>query len=1132
MPGFLVALGAVFAALAMPPLSAQVVAQRYEEPGSHTFTVPVGVSEITVQAWGGGGRGGPASGNGRNFAGGGGGGALASSTLPVTAGQVFDLRVGAGSSSAGAGEISWFGDPALLRAAGGESVPTNDNAGGVGGQAANSIGDVTFDGGTGGQARGRSAGGGGSSAGTGQPGNDAGGSAGATAPAGGGDGGDGSTSDNGAGQAGEQPGGGGGGATSFFDSFDGGAGGDGLVVVRYTLPPAELIAEYRMEQADWTGATGEVSDDSGNGRDATPVGGATTAVTDPALPGNPGTCRYGEFDGIDDGVDQPGAWLEGLPAVTVMAWVYNAAPLSGNDRGVFFTGPTGPGRDNRLGMRYDTVGFFGGGSNVIKASISTTACPDDEECVQIETDSGLMARDRWQHLAMTWQTGGELKVYVDGVRAGTTAELGQGTGGVIDAVSALNIAQGAKGARWQGRIDEFRVFRGALTASEIDDWRNRTFPCDAIVPEHIRLLHPATGLTCRPESITVQACADAACASLLSEEVTVTLTSPAGNWSVDPVTFTGSTIVSLLVPSPGTVMLDAVSDPEANSPTRCFAGGTETCLMEWFDTGFVIDAPDHVAATNQTVSIAAVRTDDASRSCAPAFAGETRTIGFWSGYANPASGTLPVALEGTAIAGAAPGTGIDVAFDGSGTGMLSLAYPDAGEMLLRARYEGTGQEAGLVMIGSDAFVTRPAGFDLEVPGNPGAAGAAGPVFTSAGTPFEVTVTAHNAAGDATPNFGRETPAESVALESALLAPTGGASPPLGGNFGPFGEDCEGNAAAAGTACGRFSWPEVGIVEPLPRLADGTYLGTADVVGPPGAPLGRFIPAYFTLDGATLVDRVEVAGCASPFTYFGERIGLDWLLGARSAAGSMTTNYAGDFAKLGVAGLGLGGNEPLVVDVASITWTAGSGAAAAEVHVERDAPREPLDDFRVGTAPVDGDGVVLAAPDVDLDDDGVDDHGLIGATSLRYGRLRIENAVGSELGPLVLPVTALEFRDSTWQPNVDDDCTALSLADEVGLVSSGGDDADGTATVSVGGGTTSIQEADPVTLAAGEAGFTFSAPGAVGWVDLTLLLGDRWPFLRDDLDDDGGHDDDPQARAAFGLFDGDPNRILLQEIDPR
>lgn len=196
-----------------------------------------------------------------------------------------------------------------------------------------------------------------------------------------------------------------------------------------------------------------------------------------------------------------------------MAWVYNTDELAGNDRGVFFTDDAN-GQDNRLGLRYDTDGLYGDGSNVIKASVFTDECNTNQECLQVETISDVMARDRWQHLAMTWTTDGEIKVYVDGAEVETSGTRGSGGTGTLAGVQFLEIGQGSKNAKWQGRIDEFRIYGVALTEAEIMAEKSRAFPCSGFGPNHIRLSHPGEGLTCSSSQITVSACANEDCSEL------------------------------------------------------------------------------------------------------------------------------------------------------------------------------------------------------------------------------------------------------------------------------------------------------------------------------------------------------------------------------------------------------------------------------------------------------------------------------------------------------------------------------------------------------------------------------------------------------------------------------------------
>lgn len=218
--------------------------QRFTSSG--TFTVPAGVTSITVECWGGGGAGG-GNNSTADGGGGGGGGAYSRRTLSVIPGTSYSYVIGAGGTGASgsdgtAGGDTWFGSAATVMAKGGSGglrvTGGLPGAGGAGGSAAASVGDVKYSGGNGG--RGRN-----SNTGRGGPGGSSAGTAAngvsgpdpwatvtaAAAPSGGGKGGDGGT---GAGLAGSLPGGGGGG--SGEGNVAGGNGAGGQIIISYAPP--------------------------------------------------------------------------------------------------------------------------------------------------------------------------------------------------------------------------------------------------------------------------------------------------------------------------------------------------------------------------------------------------------------------------------------------------------------------------------------------------------------------------------------------------------------------------------------------------------------------------------------------------------------------------------------------------------------------------------------------------------------------------------------------------------------------------------------------------------------------------------------------------------------------------------
>jgi hypothetical protein len=224
--------------------------QTYSTPGTYTFTVPAGVTTVTVKAWGGGGGGGHSDdGNSGQSSGGGGGGGggYRTGTFTVSGGQIITVVVGGGGVGANddgeagtsGGNSSAAHSSGTITANGGagggagvnETTPGSGGAGGSG-----SGGSGGFTGGTG-AAGGASTGGkGGGGAGDANNGGNGTGrtTGGAGGTASGGEGGDGGNSSD-DGDNGATYGGGGGGTGDDASTNDiGGDGGNGGVVLSWT----------------------------------------------------------------------------------------------------------------------------------------------------------------------------------------------------------------------------------------------------------------------------------------------------------------------------------------------------------------------------------------------------------------------------------------------------------------------------------------------------------------------------------------------------------------------------------------------------------------------------------------------------------------------------------------------------------------------------------------------------------------------------------------------------------------------------------------------------------------------------------------------------------------------------------
>ncbi|HVL76242.1 MAG TPA: DUF11 domain-containing protein [Noviherbaspirillum sp.] len=382
-------------------------------------------------------------------------------------------------------------------------------------------------------------------------------------------------------------------------------------------------------------------------------------------------------------------------------------------------------------------------------------------------------------------------------------------------------------------------------------------------------------------------------------------------------------------------------------PTRLHASQVRTETMQFALTC-------HNPATNAGVRAAFSAVSAALPLCAPN--GATPSGAYWS---------------------STTGNSNNISFPGGSpsAGPYTFNYADVGRVELFMKRSASSSAEG----SSGSFVVRPHGFVLNnircttanadscgggaLPTglNPGAIAAGGPTFIRAGHPFSVTVTARNAAGAATPNYGRESPPETVRLVPTVTGAGGpNSNPAIGGSFGSFN-----NGVATGT---NFTWNEVGIIRLTPGVGDEDYLGAGDVVGTQSGTVGRFFPHHFSVSGtlttrsqfpqtvttgsiaaggttlvvasaaniapghpltvagagpagadlnatvtrmsgtaltlaipaATAVSNAAVIKPLDPFTYMGEPMMLQLQVRAHSASGTVTQNYADTYARLHAA----------------------------------------------------------------------------------------------------------------------------------------------------------------------------------------------------------------------------------------
>jgi hypothetical protein len=447
---------------------------------------------------------------------------------------------------------------------------------------------------------------------------------------------------------------------------------------------------------------------------------------------------------------------------------------------------------------------------------------------------------------------------------------------------------------------------------------------------------------------------------------------------------------------------------------------------------------------------------------------------------------------------------------------------------------------------------------------------------------------------ATPNYGNETnPAENDLTITHVLDTSmpGGAVPGTlsSGAFINFG-------GITGSDTHTMNWDEVGIIDLFATLDSGNYLGGGESISGELLNLGRFIPADFAVSMTNLIERPLFSPTASPFTYMGEEFTVEFTLTARNLAGLTTLNYFEDFAKLDEPGqltfhaiddidmaadenyssrLTVSGSNGFPAD-----FTAGPGAWSAGVidlsgnlifnrqpaptameyamgQRQQEAPITPT----ISVTVLDADFVIDADRNVD-EDDGVTEpdtflYNLIGTQQFRYGRLRLENAYGSEIPEVAedaddlnitgedLPVYIFaEYYDGTeFIVNSDDVATPYSSSNLSYVPGSLTDNlTTATITVTLGNGViyqgrteeqNMIDMTDfPLYLTAPGEGFDGTAVMELDLdtSNLEFLQFDwRGMVELEDENADGDYTDNPRALIEFGTFLQHQRIINWQEI---
>jgi len=486
----------------------------------------------------------------------------------------------------------------------------------------------------------------------------------------------------------------------------------------------------------------------------------------------------------------------------------------------------------------------------------------------------------------------------------------------------------------------------------------------------------------------------------------------------------------------------------------------------------------------------------------------------------------------------------------------SNAWPNA---RVRMTYPATGVPT-ITACSTDNFAIRPESLAVSAHDNdwqsPGINRTLANMATSggnvhkAGQPFTLHATGLNALKSPTGNY-----TGSPTLKT--LACTLPAAPCINGILTPgvwSGSGTVTSSSASYSETGSFNLTLEDQTFANVDSADSTLLERT-IPQAAAVPVGRFVPNHFELTTASTPDfkTFNDTTCASrSFTYAGQPFGYLTLpeatITAKNAAGGTTLNYTGALWKLAPADVTqayaavTGTLDTGLVGTPTVAAT-GSGVgslianAADVIAFVRTTPVAPF-----------AADITLTMTIQDIAENGVPGNGVINTTTpavfssiafdsgndIRFGQLVLSNAHGSELLKLPVPIETRFWNGSGFARNTADACTQLAAA-HVALSGWKRDLNACETSVSLSG-----------RFNAGRGSLRFSAPGAgnTGSVDLTLQLGATAsgstcaggatlaPALQSWLQGrwtGGDYDQNPAARASFGLHRGSKSLIYLREM---
>ena len=394
---------------------------------------------------------------------------------------------------------------------------------------------------------------------------------------------------------------------------------------------------------------------------------------------------------------------------------------------------------------------------------------------------------------------------------------------------------------------------------------------------------------------------------------------------------------------------------------------------------------------------------------------------------------------------------------------------------LRCRVSDSTASPTVYGCSTDTFAVRPTAFNSVAASasadSTGASTTATPAI-KAGSAFTLTAGTGKAGYDGTPQID-------ASKTEWTGAPTGGVASPGVGVLGGVFTQAAASATGNGASGSAFTYSEVGYFRfQAQGVYDNTFTASSGdidnndctkdfsntlVGGKYGCyfgntsatnHFGRFIPAHFAVASSAFASACRV-GSDPGYSYMGQSFAtaLSATIEARNSSGTLTKNYSGAFATGTVSVHLENGGNGQALPTARLNTTGGSWSGGRYVYTADrfqrlgtgpDGPYDSLDiglavDAEIGLAAASRPYLITRDMDAGTTSCTADLTGLstaagvclatrvVTGTRVRYGRLWMGNAYGSERYPASVPYATQYWNGLAFVRNTLDQCTALTKA---------------------------------------------------------------------------------------------------------